>query len=344
MFDLFVSGVQAYNQVGFFIGAAICLGIGGFILGYSLYWRLHAVRATGTIIGVTAKDNLYTPVYRYTLPNGETHEAKSDTGSGWLKGKETGRVVPLLVSAHNPTEARTKNNYSLELISVLFIIPGLWLGHTALTIYPVTWMTWVMAGALLLYFVERVHRIFIPKGERLSIAEWRKQHNLDGSASIDLKEVKPVEQLFAPGKRPPWISNRQWAPLVGLFALLLAGIGVFQSYKMSRLEASGLRAPGAVVSLKEEESGNDSSYYPVVRYQTDKNLSVEFKDSIGSNPPSYRTGDKVTVLYLANEPQRAVIDRGVWNWVIPGLLLLGAGFVSWLTVSMLRSGSKPKPA
>jgi hypothetical protein len=344
MFDLFVSGIQAYNQIGFFIGAVICLGIGGLILGYSLYWRMHAVPAMGTIIGVVGKDKMYTPVYRYTLPNGETHEAKSDMSSGWTKGKETGRVVPLLVSAHNPTEARTRNNYALELMSLVFIVPGLLLGHTALTAFPVTWMTWVMGGAMLLYLAERVHRIFIPKGERLSIAEWRKQHDLDGLASIDLKQVKPVEQLVTePGGQPSRIMDRKWAPLVGVFALILAGLGGFQTYKMSRLEASGLRAPGAVVSLKEEDSGSDSSYYPVVRYRTDKNLSIEFKDSVGSNPPSYRTGDKVTVLYLADAPQRAVIDRGIWNWAIPLILLIGSGLIAFLTMAMFRSGT-PKPA
>src|SRR5437899_4516384 len=106
MFDLLFSGIQAWNQIGMFVGALICLGIGGFILGYSLYSRLHAVRAMGPVIGVTGGNGTHTPVYRYTLPNGETHEAKSDTSSGWLRGKETGRVVPLLVSAHNPTEAQ----------------------------------------------------------------------------------------------------------------------------------------------------------------------------------------------------------------------------------------------
>jgi len=343
MFDLFVSGIQAYNQVGYFIGALICLGIGGLLLGYSLYWRMHALRATGTIIGVTGANGMYTPVYRYTL-NGETHEAKSDMSSGWIKGKETGRVVPLLISAHNPTEARTRNDYWLELVGLVIIVPGLWLGHTALTAYPVTWMTWVMAGAMLFYLAERAHSIFIPKGERISIAEWRKQHNLDSSASIDLATVKPIEQLVTnSGGRPSWGLNRKWTPLVGVFALLLAALGVFQGYRMSQLEASGLRAPGAVVSLREEESGNNSSYYPVVRYRTDKNLSVEFKDSVGSNPPSYRPGDKVTVLYLADAPQRAVIDRGVWNWAIPVILVLAASFVAWLTLAMFKSGA-PKPA
>jgi uncharacterized protein DUF3592 len=248
-----------------------------------------------------------------------------------------------LVSAHNPTEARTRNDYWLELIGLVFLVPGLWLGHTALTAYPVTWMTWVMAGAMLFYLAERAHSIFIPKGERISIAEWRKQHHLDGTASIDLATVKPIEQLVAEPGGQPSLVNRKWTPLVGVFALLLAGLGLFQAYSMSQLETSGLRAPGAVVGLREEESGNNYSYYPVVRYRTDKNLNIEFKDSLGSNPPSYRPGDKVTVLYLADAPQRAVIDRGMWNWAIPAILVLAASFVAWLTLAMFKSGA-PKPA
>ena len=33
MFDLIFQGAQAWNQVGFFIGALVFLGIGGLILG-----------------------------------------------------------------------------------------------------------------------------------------------------------------------------------------------------------------------------------------------------------------------------------------------------------------------
>jgi hypothetical protein len=65
-------------------------GLGGLILGNSLYWRVHALRASGVIIGVTAKNGMYAPVYRYTLPDAQTHEAQSDTSSGTTRGTETG--------------------------------------------------------------------------------------------------------------------------------------------------------------------------------------------------------------------------------------------------------------
>ena len=99
--------------------------------------------------------------------------------------------------------------------------------------------------------------------------------------------------------------------------------------------------------MKEEHSsgsgGGHYVYYAIVRFRTEKNIMVEFKDNVGSNPPSHRPGDKVTVLYLPGNPQQdAIIDRGIWwNSAIPGIVLTAA-FVVWLTVGMLRKSTGRK--
>ena len=349
MFSVLSDGIQAFNQVGLFIGALVCLGLGGLILGNSLYWRLHALRVTGTVIGVIQSGGMYTPVYRYTSPDGQTHEAKSDTSSGYLRGKETGLTVPLLISAHNPAEAQEAGSHLFDAIGLVLLIPGVWLGYTALTAYPVTWMTWFMAAVMLVYLAERGHRIFIPKDKRISVAEWRAQHGLDGASAIDRATVTPIEKIIATPEAQQKLQaqmkgNRQAAPFVGLFAIILLAVGIFQARDIARLEASGLRAQGEVVRLKGEMSSGRNSgytYSPIVRYRTDRNVMVEFKDAIGSNPPSYRTGDKVTVLYRADNPRGdAIIDRGpLWNWAIPVILLLGAALLAWLMVWLRRSGA-----
>jgi hypothetical protein len=344
MFDLFIQGAQAWNQVGFFIGAVVCLGIGGLILGNSVYWRVHALRAQGTVIGVIANGGTYTPVYRYTLADGQSHVAKSDTGSGWVRGKETGRVVPLMISAHNPTEAREAGGYLFDLIGLVFALPGVLFGYIALTAYPVTRMTWFMAAAMLLYLGERAWRAFIPKGQRLSIEDWKKQHNI-GQATLDLTNVKPIETLVsAPEAAQARLKQTQnykvIVPILAAVAVLLLGIGVFQSMKISRLEAQGLRAEGRVVRLNSEHSSNGHgyTYYPVVRFRTQANATVEFKDSVGTNPPSHRAGDRVTVLYLPSDPQRqAIIDRGVLlNWTIPAIIFLFAAGLAMLSIVLRR--------
>jgi hypothetical protein len=355
MFNLIFESIQAYTQVGMFIGALMCLGLGGLILGNSLYWRIHALHVSGTVIGVTVENGMYCPVYRYAAPDGQMHEAKSDTSSGGVGGKDTGRVVPLMISAHDPTQAREANNYLLDIVGLLFVAPGIWLGYTAVISYPVTPMTWIMAIALILYLAERGHRILIPKGQRLSIAEWRKQHGVGETSAIDLSAVKPIEDIASAAdskkaQQAQFATAKKFAPFIGLFAVALIGIAIYQGLKIARLEAVGLHAQGEVVRLKEEYSSGSGSghydYFAVVKFRTDKNVNVEFKDDIGSNPPSHRPGDKVIVLYLADSPQRdAIIDRGIWgNWAIPAILVLAAAFLVWLLIFVLRSGAAQIPS
>jgi Protein of unknown function (DUF3592) len=165
------------------------------------------------------------------------------------------------------------------------------------------------------------------------------------TTSIDLADVKPIEEILAgPDRRQTQFHKfKIAAPVFVLFAVILVGVGIHQSMKLARLESMGLRAQGEVVRLQRESSGDDV-YFAVVRFRTEKNKPIEFKDSLGSNPPSHRRGDKVIVLYLADNPQQgAIIDRGVWgNWAIPALLFLAAAFVLWLLVIMLRGGTLRK--
>jgi hypothetical protein len=205
-------------------------------------------------------------------------------------------------------------------------------------------MTWFMAAAMLLYLGERAWRGLIPKGQRVSIEEWKKQHNI-GQTTLDLSNVKPIETLVsapevAQARLKQSQSYKTIVPILAAVVVLLLGIGVFQSMKISRLEAHGLRAEGRVVRLNSEHSSGSSgyTYYPVVRFRTEGNSTVEFKDSVGTNPPSHRTGDKVTVLYLPGDPQRqAIIDRGfVLNWSIPAIVFLFAAGLAMLCIVLRR--------
>lgn len=348
MFDFFISSANAYNQVGLFLGAAFCLGLGGLLLGNALYWRLHAHHASGTIIGVIAGNGTYAPVFRYTTPEGETHEARSDVSSSGTAGKETGRVVPLMIAPHNPSAARIANSYWLEIIGLILVAPGLVFGYVALTAYPVTPMTWIMGALMILYLVERGRRTLIPRGQRLSLEEWKKQHGM--SATIDLAQVKRIEDIAAAApqamRQAQPAQARKWAPVIGLFAIALVAIGVWQSLRIAHLEAAGVRAPGQVVRLHGEWSSGSSgsshyNYYPIVKFRTAQNETIEFKDNIGSNPPSYRAGDTVTVLYLADGPRgTAMIDRGpFWNWAIPVGIFIAALVLAGIFILLLRGGT-----
>jgi len=111
-----------------------------------------------------------------------------------------------------------------------------------------------MAIGMLIYLGFHIRRIMIPKGQRLSIAEWRKRHGLGEDASIDHTRVKPIEQLVtgADMEQAALAQSRQSrkaAPIVGIFAVVLFAVGIYQSVKIARLETTGLRAQGEVIRL-----------------------------------------------------------------------------------------------
>ena len=348
MLHMFFDGMQAYAQIGTFLGALICLGLGGLLLGTSLYHRLHSFRADGTIVGVTQNSGSYFPVYRYTLPDGRVHEAKSDTGSSSPLNMDTGRAVPLLVSPNNPDQAQPANSHAFDILGVLLVAPGIWLGYLAFTAFPVTRMTWIMAALLLLYAAERLHRIIIPKGQRPSLADWRQQHDL---GPVDMSNVKPAENLAnLPEARAALQTQtrngRKAAPFIALLLAILIGVGIFESVKIGQLQSRGISTDGVVVRLAEESgSHNTYNYYAIVHFQAPDRGTVQFKDNVGSNPPSHRRGDRVTVLYMANDPGRQVmIDRGpLLNWAIPLIIFLFAGFLAWLYSSLTRRTTDSAP-
>lgn len=122
--------------------------------------------------------------------------------------------------------------------------------------------------------------------------------------------------------------------------LVLAGMSV------SFLEDAE-RARGTVVSLEWRNDHNGASRraqandkpvaYPVVEFTPDDGAPRKFRDSTGSNPPSYEAGERVEVLYRADSPGDARIDGFASLWLLPlvfggvGLLIAGVGTVVALT-------------
>ena len=70
---------------------------------------------------------------------------------------------------------------------------------------------------------------------------------------------------------------------------------------------------------------------------------VAFRDSVGTNPPMYRAGQGVTVLYAPGEEAWAVVDRGLWNWLPSVILYLLGGAVFAGGLAGLRSRGAEVP-
>jgi len=330
MFDVFAGLISALNQIGVLIAALTCGGLGALLVGHAVYWRLHAARVQGQVIGVRQCGNMLNAVYRYTLPSGETCEATSLEGSDSTRGKQTGAVVPLLVIPQKPDEVQEARHHVFTVIGAALLAVCAGLFYYAVTAFRVGPMTWIAGGLVLAHFLERIRQIVFPKDKRLQLSAWRQMLAERKAAQLAEMPVQRLEDVASLPERRA-LEGRQNATLRRLAPfLLIAGVGLFalgvhQSRALVRLESSGLRARGVVSSLSSSSSGSGSStYYPVVTYTDQAGTRVRFRDSTGSNPPMYHVNDSVTVLYSPSEPGNAIIDRGMWNW-LPSAILCSLG-------------------
>lgn len=120
--------------------------------------------------------------------------------------------------------------------------------------------------------------------------------------------------------------------IVGV-GLLIGALFLYQS--ASAFLAKATTADGTVVDLVRSRSSDSITYRPVVQFMNQKGEKIEFISSSGSNPPSYSKGEKVEVLYLPDEPQKAKINGFFSLWGAPVILgglggaffLIGAGII-----------------
>jgi hypothetical protein len=353
MFDLVFSAMSALNQVATFMGALMFWGLGGLLVGNAIYWRMHAVRVQGEVIGVRRDGSCLNAVYRYDSPAGETFEATSLEGSSSVRGKETGTVVPLWVIPEKPHEVQEARNHIFTVVGVVLLGAGVALFWVAVTAWRTGPMTWVMALLVVAHLVQKLRNIFAPKDKALPRLPWRDvfarlkeaQSQLKTARGQNAQPVQRVEELTAlPEYRVRVIRQRaqlrRLAPFLVLAGVGLVALGVLQSRMLLRLESTGTRAPGSVTSLSSSHSSDGGvTYYPQVSYTDGTGRRILFRDSVGTNPPMYHVGEAVTVLYLPGEPGRAVIDRGLWNWLPSAILYIlgGAIFAGGLAAMKSRS-------
>jgi hypothetical protein len=114
--------------------------------------------------------------------------------------------------------------------------------------------------------------------------------------------------------------------IVGL--VMLVGGGFTYVSTNNFLDISS-KTEGIVTDLILSHSSNSRGsgvYRPVISFQTEKGENIEFKSGAGSNPPSYRKGDRVNVRYDPENPYHSSIDSFFNLWFLP-LLLSVMGFI-----------------
>lgn len=127
--------------------------------------------------------------------------------------------------------------------------------------------------------------------------------------------------------------------LIGCVVLHFGGGKIMEA---KELERHGIRTQATVCKLIiEKDSEGDSHYYPVFQFHTPDGTQHKVKGNTGSNPPAWKKGEQLQVIYPAEKPEEAVSDTfgGLWG---AGVFLSAFGliFIVFSSITLSVVGKK----
>lgn len=125
--------------------------------------------------------------------------------------------------------------------------------------------------------------------------------------------------------------------LIGLAML----IGAFFAFTSTRdFLDTAVETQGTVIELIRERSSDSTTYRPVVEFKTKQGQVIEFASSSSSNPPSYSSGEAVTVLYQPLFPEQAKIKGFFSLWGAVMILSIMGSVFFFIGFTVIRLGMK----
>lgn len=120
---------------------------------------------------------------------------------------------------------------------------------------------------------------------------------------------------------------------LNLLALIFLVVGGWYGYGSYQLVSAGGQVVGTVVEMEASYSDGSTTYSPVVEYVVDGEV-YRFHGGSASNPPAYRVGQEVTMLYDRADPERAQINNFGELWLLPAIFIPLAGLVAVIATAV----------
>ena len=118
-----------------------------------------------------------------------------------------------------------------------------------------------------------------------------------------------------------------------LFGMIFFGIGGVMTYRQYTIQKQGVEAQGEVTGYTMSNCDDDGcSYKSDVRFETKQGQPKSYTTTFSSSPPAYDVGEKVTVYYLPENPEKAfikgegIVFRIVFMSIGGVIILSGLGF------------------
>lgn len=102
---------------------------------------------------------------------------------------------------------------------------------------------------------------------------------------------------------------------------------VFSWMRTRRFIDESVSAFGEVIRLIEHHD-EGVTYAPVIRFTGPGGRAVEFTESVSSNPPAHRVGERVKILYRPEDPSRARVASTLSLYLLAIIFGVIGGIVS----------------
>jgi hypothetical protein len=260
-------------------------------------------------------------VAEYVGPDGHNRYVQGSVGSS-SPLHSVGDAVTVLLQPDDPNKATIKSSLSYVLGGVVALM-GLTSCIVFFAVFRLT--TFSLAGAVAVVSLGAWKLRGSLRDKPMSLQAWRDYKSRLFGPRTFTDETKGTIPWADPAALRNAVRNQRTANRFAMPLLLLAGVGLIllgaHLHKQTEsFLARAVRGPGVVVDLDAGDSTDGSTTYaPVVEFESEDRRH-RFKDSIASNPPMYRIGESVGVLYDPYRPSDARIDRGRWNKAIPILV------------------------
>jgi hypothetical protein len=268
-------------------------------------------------------------VAQYPGPDGQIRYVEGSVGSS-APLDAVGDGVTVLVHQDDPGSATLKSSLSYG-IGIVLALMGLVSCTVFFAVFRVNTVS--LAGAVIVVGCGAWKLREWMREKPMALQAWREHKSKLLRPRVYTEATKAGIPWAAADAVPSAVRTRQRANRFAIPFLIVAGAGLFflgaHLHKKTVIFLdTAERGQGVVVEMVSNHSSDSTTYSPVVEFEAG-GRKYRFKDSVGSNPPSHRTGERVGVLYDPANPKDARIDRGRWNKAVP--LLIG-GFGALLCI------------
>jgi len=327
-------------MIVFLIVGTVFTVLGLFLLLDAYFFRKKARRLRGTVVAYeqrrSKKGQMYTPVVTYE-DEGRSHRFSSSISSSNM-GYDIGETVEVLVMGDQHSSARIRRNDRLIIALAFFVMGSISTGVALSKLQDP--QTQLLAVQILLFVLVVGTYLLLVISKKYRKRE-EEQYRQDGVES-DVSDIgERSEELIVDNRVVQQHTVSKRARLVSLFiGLLLVAGSLYWAKVRYEFMDSAVKTVGLIVDKSSTYKDGTATYAAVVTFETQQGVSQRFTSKVSSSNPSWHVGDKVELFYDPVDPADAMIDRGIWNYIVQIIMALVGAII--VIVSALQYSKRRK--